>query len=142
MPRRAGLFCGLEDQPDASGQHVEVAEPGQHDADAEQDRGVHIVPACVANSRDFGGVVDSLAVGDSQRINVGAQSHQTGGVFEPTRQHIAIGSGTNRKHLGDQPGPLQVVDDECRGAMLVIPDFRMGVDIAPNSDEALVQSAG
>ena len=63
-------------------------------------------------------------------------------VVEAARQHIAIGPGANRKHLGDEPGPLQVIDDECRGAILVISDFGMGVDIAPDSNKALVQSTG
>ena len=138
---RAGLLRRLEDQPDASGQQVKVPEPGQHDADSEQDRGVHVVPACVANSGVLGGVVDVLAVGDGQGVDVGAQSHQTGGVVEATRQHIAVGAGADGKHLRHQPGPLELVDDESCGAMLVVSDLRMGVNIAPDGDQALIQRA-
>ena len=35
-----------------------------------------------------------------------------------------------------------MIDDERRGAMFAISDFGMGVDIAPDSNKALVQSAG
>ena len=49
---RAGLLRRLEDQPDAPGQQIKIAEPRQHHAGAEQDRGVHVMPAGVADARD------------------------------------------------------------------------------------------
>ena len=81
----AGLLGGLEDQPYAAGQQVLVTQPGQHQSDAEHDRGVHVVPAGVADAGHRRGVVDGLGVWDGQRVDVGAQADQSGGVVEPRR---------------------------------------------------------
>ena len=59
---------------------------------------------------------------------------------KPSGQHVAIGAGANGQHFGDQAGPLELVDDESGGAMLVVSDLRMGVDVPPDGDQPLVES--
>ncbi len=134
-----GLLGRLEDQPDAAGQQVQVAEPGQHQSRADQDRGVHVVPAGVADARISRAIADVLAVGDGQRIDVGAQSDHAGGEVEAVRQHVAVRAGADRQHLGDQAGPLEFVDDDAGGPILGVTDLGIGVQIAADADQPVVE---
>ena len=99
---------------------------------------MHIVSARVTNSWVLGGVIDGLAVGD-RSASMSARSPT-----RPESRRSRPATHRNRPRCqpkrGDEPDPLQVIDDECRGAILVISDFGMGVDIAPDSNKALVQS--
>ena len=137
---RAGLLRRLEDQPDAPGQQIKIAEPRQHHAGAEQNRGVHVVPAGVTDARDSWRrsrrscrrAIGSASM-SARRPTSPAES------VEAARQHVAVGAGANGQHFGDQSDPLELVDDESGGAMLVVSDFRMGVDVPPDGDQPLVE---
>jgi hypothetical protein len=103
---------------------------------------MNVVTTGMAHTGVLGGIVDVLAIEDGQGIDVGAQSHQTGGVVVTAREHVAIGAGANRQHLRDKTGPLELVDDQCGGAMLVVTSLWVGVNVAPDGDQPLVQRAG
>ena len=75
LQRAAGqdLLGRLEDQPDPAVQLAAVGELGQQHADAEQDRGVHVVAAGVADALHGGAVRHVLGVVQRQGVDVGAQ---------------------------------------------------------------------
>ena len=62
--------AGWKTQPHRAGQPVER---GQRHGDAEDDGGVHVVPAGVAEALAGGGVGHVLEVGQRQGVDVGAQ---------------------------------------------------------------------
>src|SRR4029453_18458969 len=92
--------------------------------------------------RVFRGVVDVLAVRDGQSVNISAEPNQTAGVVEAVRQDVAVGASSDGQHLGNQAAPLEVVDDHRSCAMLVVADLWVGVNVAPDGDQSLVQRTG
>ena len=78
---RAGrelLLARLEDQPYPAGQLAAGVELGQRQPGAEQDRGVHVVAARVADVVDRRPVGHVLGVRQRQRVEVGPQRDRPG----------------------------------------------------------------
>jgi hypothetical protein len=96
----------------------------------------------VTYARVLGGKVNALAVRNGQGIDIGAESDKTGGIVEAAGQDVAVRAGSDWQHLRDQPNPLKIVDNKRRGAMLVVADLWMGMDVASDGDQSLVQSGG
>ena len=61
------------------------------------------------------------------------QADQPGRVVETAGQHVAVGARTDGKHLHHEPGAFKLIDDQSRGAILAMPNLRMGVDVPPDS---------
>ena len=136
---RARLLGGLEDQPDAAGQQALLAQPGEHDPDAEQDRRVHVVAAGVGHARHLRGEVDRAAVRDRQGVEVGAQADQALALLvEAVRDDVAPRAGADRQDLGHQADGLEDLDHPRGGAVLGVADLGVGVQVAADGDEPLV----
>ena len=125
-----GLLGRLEDQPDAPGQLTLLGQVGQHDRRAEDDHGVHVVPAGVADPRHGGRVGHVLAVDDRQRVDVGAQGH--GPRPLPDVAHQAGPVGQDRRI---EPGRDQTLVQDPRGADLGPGQLGVGVQVAPHGHE-------
>src|SRR3954468_5592163 len=100
------------------------------------------MPTGMADPRILGGVVDVLAVLNRQSIDVSTQADQSGRVLETAGQHVAVGAGTDGKHLHHEPSAFQLIDDQSSGAVLAMPNLWMSVDVPPDSNEPLVESGG
>ncbi|GAB3946089.1 hypothetical protein GCM10027614_39000 [Micromonospora vulcania] len=117
LQRAAGqdLLGRLEDEPDPAVQLAEVGELGQQHADAEQDRGVHVVAAGVADALHRGPVGHVLGVVERQRVDVGAQRHDraVGTAVDVADHAVALGQQPwvqpgQREFPGDQGGRLEL----------------------------------
>jgi len=62
-----------------------------------------------------------------------------GAEVEPVRQDVAVRARTDRKHLGDQAGPFQFVDDDTGRPILGVTDLGIGVQVAADGDQPVVE---
>ena len=120
LQRAAGqdLLGRLEDQPDPAGQLAEVGELGQQHADAEQDRGVHVVAAGVADALHRRAVRHVLGVVQRQGVDVGAQRDDRAVRSPLMSQMTPLPLGSRR---GLQPGQRQLPGDQG-GRLELLPE--------------------
>ncbi len=139
--RTAGqhLLGRLEDQPDRAGQQVTAGQLGQHQAGAENDGGVHVVPAGVRAVGDRRAVGDGLGVRNGQRVDVGAQRERVTGAAHLAAD-VADQSGAGGEHPRGEARLLQTLLDRGGGAELLVPELGVHVEVAPEGDELLVES--
>ena len=75
-PARHRFLCGLEHQPDPSGESFIPRQLSQHQTNTNQNTGVYVVTAGVRDSLNCGAIRDiDLLIVDGQRIDVGTQRH-------------------------------------------------------------------
>ena len=135
----ATLLRRLEDDHGGAG---EIAGLGQVFRGAEQHGGVAVMAAGVHLARHRGLVRQPGLFLERQRVHVGAQP-----------DHLATGRGAGfaAADHADDAGPadagddvvaaetLELVGHRCRGAVHVVAQFRMGVDIPPPGGDLAVQ---
>ena len=131
VDRAAGqaLLGRLEDQPDPAPQPVGVL--GQGEADPEQDGGVHVVAAGVADPGDGRAVGHVLLVVQGQRVQVGPEGH---------RRPVAVADVADQPRPGRQQARpeadgLQAAGDQGGGLPFGLPELGVGVEVAPEVDQ-------
>jgi hypothetical protein len=134
------LLGGLEDAADGAGQ---PGLPGEGQGDAEQHRGVHVVPAGVAEAGAGGGVLDVLEVGQRQRVDVGAQHHDRAAVpaVRP-RRDVADQPGAAGQPARVQPGGAQPLLEEGGGLVLGEAELGMRVQVPADRDQLVGVGGG
>src|SRR5215472_10571894 len=127
------LLSGLEDQPDLAGQGSGRCGPREEQAGAEQDRGVHVVTARMADAIVQRTVRNALLVGDGQGIDVSTKRNCRGiiaGAADVAQQARALGQDG-----GPQPGRLKAQTDPAGRAVLRITDLWMSVQVPAKLDQ-------
>ena len=132
------FFSRLENQHRCA---VELTRLGQITRGAHQHGGVAVVPTAVHHSGAGGFPGKVILLGDGQRIHVSPQSHHlaTAAAFAVDQRH----------HTGLADAGVDLVDTThlerlhhaLRGVVLFEPDFRMGVQIAPQGGELRVKGS-
>ena len=133
-PAGQALLGRLEDQPDPAGQPVGVL--GQGQAGPEEDGGVHVVTAGVADPGDGGAVGHVLLVLQGQRVQVGPEGH---------RRSVAVADvadqpGAGRQEAGPEADGLEAAGDQGGGLPFGLPELGVGVEVAPEVDQLGVVS--
>ena len=123
------LLGRLEDQPHPAGQAV--GELGQGQAGAEQDGGVHVVAAGVADPRHRGAVGHVLLVLQGQRVQVGPQGHRR----PVAGADVADQPGAGGQQAGPQAHGLQAAGDQGGGLAFGHPELGVGVEVTPEVDQ-------
>src|SRR5690606_27397327 len=126
------LLRGLEDQPEAAGQVAAGREFGEDVSEADEDRGVRVVAAGVADAVDGGAVGDVLGVLDGQGVHVGADGDDPVAFTDVAGQAGAVGDEAWFEADGGEPG-----GDVGRGVLLVPGQARVRVDVAAVGDEVV-----
>jgi hypothetical protein len=123
--RRDRLLTWLEQQPDPPAERAARVELGQGQAGADQDRGVHIVPARVADTVDRGAVGNVLCVRQGQGVQVGPQRDDRA----VARADVADETVALAQHPRLEPGGLQLFGDQRRRLELVTRRLGMSVNV-------------
>ena len=123
-----GLLGRLEDAAHRAGQPVER---GQRQRDAQDDGGVHVVPAGVAEALAGGGVRHVLEVGQRQRVDVGAQ-HDDRVARRRRRRPARCPVGSRR---GVSPALAQPLLEEGRRLELGEGQLGVGVQVPAGGDQ-------
>ena len=135
--RRAALALlgGLEDQVDRA---VEVAPRGERLGRAEQHGGVAVVAAGVHAAVHGRFVRELVALGDRQRVHVGAQADRAQAA---AAAHHADHAGAADAAVGLDAERLKVARDQLGGAVLLEGELGVGVDVAADRGQLALQGA-
>ena len=107
-----------------------VGDRGQRQPGAEQRGGVQVVAAGVGDAADGAGPGVGGAVVDGERVEVGAQrDHGPVAAADVDDQPVA------RQHGGRQPGLVEALGEDGRGAVLGPRELGVGVQVAPQLDQ-------
>ena len=135
------LLAGLEDQAHPAGQLAPPVQLGQREAGPEQDRGVHVVAAGVADVGHGGPVRHVLDVGQRQRVQVGPDGDDAPAGPAATGADVADDPVALGHQARLQAGVAQQALDEGGGFELGPGQLRVGVDVAADRDESAVLGA-
>ena len=114
---------------------VEVLRLSEVARRAEQHRGVAVVAARVHAAGDRRAVGELVALGDRQRIHVGAQADRAQAASAADRANDA---GAADAAVGLDAERLEVAGDERGGTVLLEREFGMGMDVATDRGEPRV----
>jgi hypothetical protein len=116
---RDALLGRLEQQPHAAGKLVALVQVGHREADAQQDRGVHVVAAGVGDTVHRRAVGHVLRVLQRQGVEVGPQCDHSVAGADVADDPVARGQQPRREAgdgelAGDQRGRLELLVRELR----------------------------
>ncbi len=128
------LLGGLEEEAYGPRELALLVQPGQHEAGAEDDGGVHVVAAGVGAVGRGGAVrAVTLRVRDGQGVDVGAQrEHGYGGV---AGADVTDEAGADGEDARFETGGLQPCLDRGGGPELLVAQLGVHVQVAPERDE-------
>ena len=121
------LLGGLEDHRHRTGEPAPLGEVREPGGGAEHDRGVAVVSAGVHATGNRRGPGKVVLLVDREGVDVGSQAHDFAGVRTGKPGKHPRAPGQSGAVL--DPESLQFIHDQPRGAVLLVGDLGMGVEI-------------